>query len=436
MRTRKSWRLAAVLLIIICASLFASCGNGGTNGGHNKNAATETAPPTLLGQEPTSVEVPKYATGFRIYSYESGDYIIRVFGGDDSDADTDYLLFSGGADDAANTTDATVSRDAADGATTPENAVTTTAKTVIPITAPAEKIYLAATAAMSLCDACGALDNGAIRFSSTQESGWYVENAAAKMAAGEIVFAGKYSEPDYELLLDGECGLAVESTMIYHTPEVAEKLESLGIPVFVDRSSYESDPLGRTEWVKVYGVLTGTKEQADLFFDKQEQIFLALKHTLTETSENENKPTVAFFFLNSAGAVVTRRTDDYIPQMIETAGGTYIFSEENKLEGSSPESKSGSVTMSFEEFYAAARDADILLYNGTIDNPLRSIDELLEKNAVFGEFAAVQNGNVYTTDRSLYQATDASAAIMTEMHEIFAGKFDAAGDAKFFRKVP
>ena len=45
--------------------------------------------------------------------------------------------------------------------------------------------------------------------------------------------------------MNGECDLAVESTMILHTPKVQEMIEDLDIPVFVDYSSYESHPLGR-----------------------------------------------------------------------------------------------------------------------------------------------------------------------------------------------
>ena len=48
--------------------------------------------------------------------------------------------------------------------------------------------------------------------------------------------------------------------MIYHTPEVKERLEEFGIPVLVERSSYESHPLGRVEWIKLYGVLLGKEE--------------------------------------------------------------------------------------------------------------------------------------------------------------------------------
>ena len=65
---------------------------------------------------------------------------------------------------------------------------------------------------MSLFSSLDALDN--IKFSSLQESGWYVEAAKQAMEDGSIVFAGKYSEPDYELLVNSGCNLAIESTMI------------------------------------------------------------------------------------------------------------------------------------------------------------------------------------------------------------------------------
>lgn len=49
------------------------------------------------------------------------------------------------------------------------------------------------------------------------------------MEEGKIAYAGKYSAPDYETIVSSSCELAVESTMIYHTPEVKEQLERLGI---------------------------------------------------------------------------------------------------------------------------------------------------------------------------------------------------------------
>ena len=89
------------------------------------------------------------------------------------------------------------------------------------------------------------------------------------MADGSLVYAGKYSAPDYEQLLQGGCTFAIENTMITHNPEVKEKLEELGIRVMVERSSYEKHPLGRLEWIKLFGVLFGKQQQADDYFNKQ-----------------------------------------------------------------------------------------------------------------------------------------------------------------------
>lgn len=133
------------------------------------------------------------------------------------------------------------------------------------------------------------------------------------------MFAGKYSEPDYEMLVDEDCDLAIESTMILHTPKVQEMIEDLDIPVFIDRSSYESHPLGRTEWIKAYAAMLNKEDVADTFFGKQTKVIENLKDF-----KNTGK-TVAYFFVNADGTVVVRSSKDYIPKMIDIAGGKYIF---------------------------------------------------------------------------------------------------------------
>ena len=118
---------------------------------------------------------------------------------------------------------------------------------------PLDHVYLAATSAMDLIAALGRVDR--ITLSGTKESGWYVDAARQAMEDGTLSYAGKYSAPDYEQILSSGCDLALESTMIYHVPDVKAQLEQLKIPVFVERSSYEEHPLGRMEWIRLYGVL-------------------------------------------------------------------------------------------------------------------------------------------------------------------------------------
>ena len=132
---------------------------------------------------------------------------------------------------------------------------------------PVENIYLVSTSVMDLLLHLDALDSVAFSGTKAELVSARVQQA---MEEGKIAYAGKYSAPDYEQILAAGCRLAIENTMILHTPEVKEQLEHFGIPVLVERSSYESDPLARMEWIKLYGILLGREEQAEQVFSAQE----------------------------------------------------------------------------------------------------------------------------------------------------------------------
>ena len=267
---------------------------------------------------------------------------------------------------------------------------------------PLDHIYLVATSSMDLFRAIGGIEN--ITLSGTDANGWYIEEAKEAMENGNIQYAGKYSAPDYELILANGCDLAIESTMIYHSPDVREKLEEFGIPVLVEHSSYESDPLGRMEWLKLYAVLLDKEEEADAYFQSQTDM-------LTDVLGAENtEKTVAFFSINSNGYVTVRKTGDYISKMIELAGGRYIFQnlgDDNAL---------STMNMQMEDFYAGACDADYIIYNSAIESELHSLDELLEKSSLLADFKAVKEGNVWCTEKSLFQETTGIATMISDMY--------------------
>ena len=277
---------------------------------------------------------------------------------------------------------------------------------------PLQNIYLVATSAMDLFCALDGTD--AIGLSGTDASGWYVEKAREEMENGNILYAGKYSAPDYELILSKCCDLAIESTMIYHSPEVKEKLESFGIPVLVERSSYETHPLGRTEWLKLYSVLLGKGEQAEELFAEQ-----AEKLEAVSSEENTGK-TVAFFYISSNGYVNVRKSSDYVAKMIELAGGKYIFDDLGDSENAL-----STMNMQMEEFYAKAKDADYLIYNSTIDGELYTLDELFAKSNLLKDFKAVQNGNVYCTGKNLFQETMGLGTMIADIHTMLTSETGA-----------
>lgn len=284
-------------------------------------------------------------------------------------------------------------------------------KEITVLKCPVQDIYLVASSAMDMFDSLDGL--GAITFSGQKEDGWYIEAARKAMADGDIVYAGKYNKPDYELIVSKGCSLAVENMMITHSPEVIEKLEESGIPVMTECSSYESHPLGRVEWVRFYGALLGKEKKAEQIFEKQKKILEKV------TADKKTDKTAAFFFITSNGLVQVRQPADYIPKVIELAGGSYIFRD---LEV--PETKRSTLNMQVEEFYAGAKDADFLIYNSSIDGGISSVEELLDKCAPLADFKAVREGNVWCTANDMYQQSLSIGYLMEDIHGMLRGKED------------
>lgn len=296
------------------------------------------------------------------------------------------------------------------------------AKDIVPLYQPIENMYLAATSAMCLFDSLERLD--ALRLSGTQADGWYIENARAAMEAGDILYAGKYSEPDYELILDEDCELAIESTMIGHASEVKDKLEELGVPVLVDQSSHETHPLGRTEWVKLYAALLNEEAKAEELFSQQVSY-------LNEVADAENTgETAAFFHISSSGYVVARKSGDYVSKMIDLAGGQYVFDDLGD-----PETVTSTVTIEMETFYATAREADYIIYNSAITGEIESLDELLALNPLLADFKAVQDGNVWCTGQNMFQETMELGQMIRDMHLIFTEEDPEISDLQYLYRL-
>ena len=283
---------------------------------------------------------------------------------------------------------------------------------------PVGDVYLVASDTMCLFDALNALDR--ITVSGISRDNWYLPAAQKAMDEGSMVYGGKYNAPDYELLLGKGVRLAVESTMINHTPSVREKLIELGIPVFTEMSSYESEPLGRTEWVKCYGAMLDKEDEAKALFDEQVAQLKSVDSTATGK-------TVAFFYINSNGSAIVRKPGDYVTKMIEQAGGSYIFDSLEEGEGNT-----SSVTLEMEQFYSIAKDADIIIYNTSIDGSVESVDDLVKKNALLADFAAVKNGNVWATDQNMYQQMMQTGRIIADFNAAITG---SGADTTYVHKL-
>lgn len=273
---------------------------------------------------------------------------------------------------------------------------------------PVKNLYLVASSVMDMFAQLDSMD--AISMCGLKEEDWYIPAAKQAMKEGTLLYAGKYSQPDYELLLSQNCSMAIENSMIYHTPEVMEKLDEFGIPTLVEYSSYEEHPLGRVEWVRFFGALLNQEEKADQLFEKQKE---ALKRVEAEESTGK---TVAFFYITSNGLVQVRQSTDYIPKMIELAGGKYVF--ENLGD---PDSRRSTVNLQLEDFYDGAQDADFLVYNTTIDRQVQTLEDLLKKCSLLKDFKAVKNHQVWCTTEDMYQQSMSAGNLIEDFHRMLTG---------------
>lgn len=378
MRFKKAGVL--LLAVIMAAVMLTGCGGSsgsGSSSGSSGSASSSSGHPEISGLTYQSKIKLDYAKQFSIYRYKGGYSVIDI------KQEGKYLVIP-------------------QGKKKPENLP----KKITVIRQPLKNVYLAATAVMSLC--CDIHGDSAITMSSIRASEWSFQEPKKRMENKEMVFAGKYSEPDYELLVKKKCDLALESTMIYHTPEVKEMIEKLHIPVLVDRSSYEDTPMGRMEWIKMYGVLFNRESEAQKFFKAQE--------AKTKNLKKGSHKTVAFFYISTDGKAVVRRSDDYVPAMIKMAGGTYAYESVGK------NSSSISVPMNMEKFYELTKNADIIVYNGSIDSSVTSMSALKSKDPVIKKLKAVKNGNCWLAKSAMYQRPDQAGDIVVDFNTLIQEK--------------
>ena len=379
---------STVLLVTGALTGCSSSGKSGVSKGDGtqqteENGAEEKKAPKIDGLKYQKTMQLKYATGFDVYYYKGGYKLLDVHD------DRQYLIVPEGKKKPADLD-----------------------KDIVVLKQPLDHTYLVSSSVMDMIREIGALSD--VRLTGVKESDWYIEEAASAMKSGSMLYAGKYNEPDYELILKEGCNFALENTMIGHNPEVKEKLESLGIPVMVERSSYEEHPLGRLEWIRLYGLLYGKEQEADAFYEEQ------LKKIEPIMEKEDTGRTVAFFYITANGAVNVRKPNDYIAQMIGLAGGTYVLNDRLSAE----ENALSTMNMQMEDFYAAAKDADILIYNSTIEGELYSVDELLAKSTLFSDFKAVKEGNVYCTGSNFFQESTGTCDFIEDLHKVLADETD------------
>lgn len=266
---------------------------------------------------------------------------------------------------------------------------------------PLTSFRFSSTSMTSLIDAIGGLDY--ITSVSTDIGGWYLDNVVEKMKDGEIKFSGKYSEPDYEMLLSDGVQVNVDTTMLTYKPEVMEKYDELGIAYVIEASSREAHPLGRVEWVKLWGLMMGMEEEAYTFFEEQAAAF-------EEITALDKLDITAVSFYPSDENMNVHYDNSYYGATTVYAGCEYILFDTDE------EDTTSYAKMGIEDFYELAKDTDYMF--SIANTQLYTMQDLIDCNEIFEDFKSVQDGNVYVFKSSFIQSAGDIVTAIAEIRQV------------------
>lgn len=283
-----------------------------------------------------------------------------------------------------------------------------------------QNIMVSSASTMALINAMDALSKVPM---TTADTTWRIQEIKDAIDKGTVKEVGKYSKPDYEQIIsigaEKHVTFAVFSTMLDSVPDVYDQLtKTCNLRIMRDQSSYESHPLGRTEWIKIYGEIFDMRDKSDAVFNGQVEI---LNETTSKINvpEAERKTVLIFYTTSTKDTFYVRNAADYVTELVNLGGGKQV--------AEIGPGKSGNTKMTQEWFIQECSQADYVLYNwtsgasGVKDESLQGlIDARL--GDWFKDFKAYKEGNVWRTSNDFYQKMDKMGEMVADIYKMLYGE--------------
>lgn len=283
-----------------------------------------------------------------------------------------------------------------------------------------QNIMVSSASTMALINAMDALSKVPM---TTADTTWRIQEIKDAIDKGTVKEVGKYSKPDYEQIIaigaEKHVTFAVFSTMLDSVPDVYDQLtKTCNLRIMRDQSSYESHPLGRTEWIKIYGEIFGMRDKSDAVFNGQVKI---LNETTSKINvpDAERKTVLIFYTTSTKDTFYVRNAADYVTELVNLGGGKQV--------AEIGPGKSGNTKMTQESFIQECSQADYVLYNwtsgasGVKDESLQGlIDARL--GDWFKDFKAYKEGNVWRTSNDFYQKMDKMGEMVADIYKMLYGE--------------
>ena len=204
------------------------------------------------------------------------------------------------------------------------------------------------------------------------------EKIRADIAAGKIRELGSNQSINTEVAIDLQPDVIIGYGIDNHNPAI-DNLEKSGLAVVLDGDWNENEPLGKAEWIKLFGALYDKEKQADSIFNA---ITSEYDKALGLAQKAAKRPTVLMggMFENKWNVA---SGESWGARFIRDANGQYAWSG-TKGSGSQP--------LPFEAVLEKAGNADVWIGPGQF----RTLAEMLQSNPHYSQFKAFKNKNVYT----------------------------------------
>lgn len=300
-----------------------------------------------------SLYTPKYASGFTIDADEMGNTLVRVTRPWQGDALKEQTL-------------AIFANDAAAEGYEGEY-----------IVGHANRVVCMSTSYIAMLDVIDRVD-AVVGVSGKQ----YIMNEAV-VSNADVRDVGYDSNLNYETLVMLDPDVVLMYGVTAENGAVTAKLRDLGIPYLYLGDYTEQSPLGKAEWLVAVAEIMGCREHGIERFSEIEARYNDIK---ARVAHADNAPKV-MFNLPYQDVWYMPSDDSYMVQLLEDAGGEYIYKGVN-LTG-------GSKTVSLEEAYLLVSKADIWLNVGQCS----TLEELRRSAPHFVTTSVVKSGEVYNNNR-------------------------------------
>lgn len=157
-----------------------------------------------------------------------------------------------------------------------------------------------------------------------------------------------------------------------------KNLEQNGIKIVIQADWMEQTPLGKAEWIKLYGALFGKEKEANAIFNSIEKNY---NEALSLVQNQKSQPTVLLGSLYQDQWFVPNG-NSWLAYYMKDAKGNYLWKE---TEGT------GSTPLSFEKVLETAH-----LANKWITSSFESLEDMKKVNPNYEAFEAFKKGEVYS----------------------------------------